>query len=65
MRLSQALASTALNRATYDTDTQELTVEFAGGDEYTFSGVPQSVYDGLITARSAGRFYHAVIKGAY
>lgn len=49
----------------YDQETQTLEVEFNSGSVYQYFDVPQHVYEGLLTAESAGRFLNAEIKGAY
>jgi hypothetical protein len=64
-RLQAPLRSSAITRVEYDTDSQELLVTFPDGRTYSHIGVPQEVYDGLVNAPSAGRYYHAVIKGVY
>ena len=64
-RLQAPMRSSAITRVEYDTDSQELLVTFPSGQTYSHLGVPQDVYDGLVQAQSAGRYYHAVIKGIY
>ncbi len=54
-----------LNRTRYDPDTETLEVEFSGGGVYTYEGVPISVYNGLLSAPSAGQYFHRQIKGVY
>lgn len=50
--------------ATYDDETRELTLELNGGD-YTYSGVPPSVADGLERAPSPGQFFIRFIRDRY
>lgn len=64
-KLQAPMRSSAITRVEYDTDSQELLVTFPDGRTYSHVGVPQDVYDGLVSASSAGRYYHAVIKGIY
>jgi hypothetical protein len=52
--------STALASATYSGG--ELVIIFVGGNAATYSGVPLSVWEGLISAPSAGQYYNSVIK---
>ncbi len=60
------LNSSAIAEASYDPETQEMDITFTNGpQEYTFYGVPETVFDGLISAPSAGRYYNSVIKGNY
>jgi len=42
-----------------------LTLTWSSGQSTSFRGVPQSVYDELIAAPSAGKYYHTNIKGKY
>lgn len=58
-------SSSNLATASYDPETQELTLEFQSGDEYTYQNVPAEVYDRLIKAPSAGQFFHRHIKNLY
>ncbi len=60
------LSSSAISTASYDPETQELDIVFTNGpQEYTFYGVPEDVFEGLISAPSAGRYYNSIIKGSY
>lgn len=63
--LEAALASTALVSARYDTDTEELEIEFVSGGSYTFNNVPQKVFEDLRDSGSPGQYYHRNIKGRY
>lgn len=58
-------SSSNLSTASYDPETQELTLEFQSGDEYQYDSVPPEVYDRLIKAPSAGQFFHRHIKNLY
>ena len=35
------------------------------GSDYTFCGVPSSIFQGLVRAASPGEYYHAYIRGRY
>ena len=39
-----------------------LEIEFPGGEVYRYSNVPSDVHRGLVTATSAGRFFHQRIR---
>ncbi len=65
MQLSSALQSSALTGAEYDTDSKELKIVFASRRTYTYHDVPQKIYDELITAPSAGQYWHSAIKDAF
>lgn len=57
--------SSNLLSADYDSTTQELTVTFQSGDEYTYSNVPPETYRGLTLAGSAGQFFHRHIRDRF
>lgn len=49
----------------YDDVEKLLTLEFNSGGSYQYSDVPKEVFDGLLNAESAGKYFHAIIKGKY
>jgi len=63
--LTTTLNSTFLKEAIYDASTRMLTVIFNNGRTYSYQNVDQSVYDGLISARSSSRFFGANIRGKF
>ena len=42
-----------------------LHIRFHSGGLYSYYNVPLSVYNGLMSAGSKGRYFHANIKGRY
>ena len=42
-----------------------LYIRFNSGGMYSYSDVPYSVYQGLMSASSQGKYFHAYIKGHY
>ncbi len=60
-----ALNSSALSWVDYDPDTEELTITFTNGRSYAHQGVPEQVYQDLLSAPSAGSYYSSRIKGVY
>ncbi len=54
--------SSMLASCTYNTDSEELVVTFANGKPYTYEEVPKNIYDELIEAKSAGKYFNS-IKG--
>lgn len=42
-----------------------LYIRFHSGGLYSYSDVPASVYQGLMSAPSKGRYFHAHIRGQY
>lgn len=49
----------------YDGPSETLEIEFMSGAVYQYYNVPQSVYDTLITAASAGQFFAYQIRNAF
>lgn len=60
-----SLQSSNLAACGYDAETKTLTVQFANGSEYTYSGVPEETYEGLLSASSPGQYFHRHIKGFF
>jgi hypothetical protein len=48
----------------YDPESAVLEIEFKSGGIYEYSGVPQSVYDGLMNAASKGKYFYRYIKNS-
>jgi hypothetical protein len=42
-----------------------LYIRFNSGGLYKYSDVPESVYHGLMSASSHGKYFHAYIKNSY
>lgn len=42
-----------------------LYIRFNNGRLYTYSNVPEHIYQGLMNASSHGRYFNAYIKGVY
>ena len=60
------LNSSAIVRAEYDAPTRTLQIWFrSGAHAYDFHNVPETVYQGLIQASSAGSYYDRYIKDRY
>jgi len=49
----------------YDADNSTLEVEFKNGVVWQYSGVAENVYHDMKNSASAGKFFHANIKGQY
>lgn len=55
-----------IKNAGYDPETQRLEVEFvATGNVYVYKNIPQEVFDGLMAAESAGRYFNLNIAKKY
>jgi hypothetical protein len=60
-----SLQSSVLSVADYDALTQRLTLTFKSQKIYTYAEVPLEVYQALVLAESAGKYYGAHIRGKY
>jgi hypothetical protein len=63
--VTTTLNSTFLQEATYNSSRRTLTVVFKNGRTYTYQGVDQSTYQGLISADSSSRFFGANIRDKF
>lgn len=57
------LISSNLDSCAYDPETSELDVTFKSGGTWTYRNVNQQEYEGLLTAPSAGKYFHNIIRG--
>ena len=57
--------SSNLAAVAYNASTQVLYIRFHSSGTYAYSGVPQSVYNGLMNAASHGEYHAAFIKNNY
>jgi hypothetical protein len=54
--------SSMLSSCEYDSDTEELSVEFSNGRIYTYTGVDKNIYDEMINNKSAGKYFNSIKK---
>lgn len=54
-----------MDRCNHDPESKVLTIWFKNEKEYQFADVPDEVFDGLISAESAGTYFGKEIKGKY
>jgi hypothetical protein len=59
------LNSSAILAVDYNMWSKDLTIQFTSGGLYTFHGVPESVFQGLVSASSPGEYYNRHIRGRY
>jgi hypothetical protein len=59
------VSSSSLVSAGYDSDGQELEVEFVTGSIYRYFGVRPHVYEALMRAASKGRHFNEKIRDRY
>lgn len=50
--------SAMLARGEYNDETEEMTITFANGKDYVYINVPKQIWDELISANSAGRYFN-------
>lgn len=60
-----SVSSSNISAVGYDRNTHVLDVVFHGGREYTYSGVPENIYNNLISAGSVGRYFASFVKNNY
>ena len=58
------VASSNIAAVGYDEGSNTLGVRFLNGSEYHYFGVPRSIFDGLRSAGSVGRFFDEHVKKA-
>ncbi|MFJ5365950.1 KTSC domain-containing protein [Pectobacterium punjabense] len=57
--------STNIESAGYDSNTSILEIEFKNGSLYQYSGVPEYIFQELISASSVGVYFNQNIKNNY
>jgi len=57
--------STTVREAWYYPENKELIVEFTTGKRYSYAGVPEEIWNGFISAASAGVYLSNKVKGQY
>jgi hypothetical protein len=63
---ARKLNSTMIDRVVFDDEAETLKVSFRGsGRSYTYMGVPRAIYDALVRAQSAGRYFNDCIRGHF
>lgn len=60
----QAVSSSTFASIAYDAEQSVLGVRFLAGTEYHYFGVPQDVYEGMLSASSVGKFFDQYVKKA-
>lgn len=55
--------STAIRAAKYNVSSRVLSIQFTSGSEfYSYPGVPQQIFDGLLAAPSKGTYFDQYIR---
>jgi KTSC domain len=60
-----SVTSSDLVSVGYDITTNTLEIEFKENRIYQYYNVPESEYEGLMSAASHGQYFHANINGQY
>jgi KTSC domain len=60
-----AVSSSNIKEAGYDMASNTLELLFSDGRVYQYFDVPPAIYTDLINAPSAGKFFHASIRGSF
>lgn len=63
--VSSSLDSSLIKEVGYDPFMEVLTVNFHNGGVYEYIEVPEEVYNDLLEAPSAGKFFHINIKNKF
>lgn len=63
--LSRQLSSSLISTLAYDVDLRRLVIELRDGAQYTYSDVPQKLFDGMPSGSGAGAFFVRHIKGRF
>lgn len=63
--IRQPVSSTDIRSIGYEPESKILEIEFHSGGIYQYFGVPASVYQGLMSAASHGKYFHQHVKNVY
>jgi hypothetical protein len=59
------VASSSLSRVAYEPSSMVMSVEFHNGTVYEYFDIPQTLFEQLVAAGSAGQFLVQNVKGTY
>ena len=59
------VTSSLIKAVGYDSEKEELSVQFHKGGAYVYHGVPRAVYGAMVEAQSVGYFFLANVKKQY
>jgi len=57
--------SRAISAIGYDKETRRMKITFKQGKTYDFCGVPEHIFQGLLSASSKGTYYNDHIRDRY
>lgn len=61
----QKVQSSSIDSIGYNSDSNILEIEFLNGRIYQFFNVPESIFNGMMSADSHGKYLNDNIKGIY
>jgi hypothetical protein len=61
----EPIGSSHIQAASYDRESEDLTITFQDGSQYLYRNVPPSTYRSLTLADSVGSFFHRNIRSRY
>ena len=61
----QSVSSSNIKSVGYDSKSKILEIEFHSGGIYQYFNVPESIYNGILSASSHGSYFHRYIKDKY
>jgi KTSC domain len=56
--------SSSISSARWDAS-GDMTITFKGGRSYVYENVPEAIFDGLVSASSAGQYFNSRIMDVY
>jgi hypothetical protein len=59
------IASSTIRSAGYDQQTMIMEIAFINESIYQYFDVPEYVFQGLLSAPSAGTYFNTIVKGIY
>lgn len=62
-KVERVVESSAIEKVAYDYETRSLFITFKSGGTYEYDNIGIDLFEGLVNAKSVGRFYHAHIRG--
>ena len=62
---TRVVQSTTLAVIAYDEGQQKLHLQFRDRTIYTYFDVPADIFQGLLHARSAGKYFNAYVRGQF
>lgn len=65
MRACRIKTSSIIDRVTFDDDARVLSVSFKQTGKYVYFDVPDTIFEALCRATSAGTFFNEQIKGRF